>query len=74
MSYQSNQPGTKITLAEEIALAQLAALGDPGDVLTVNPSGTGLEYTPCHVGEFLEASKYDKDAIGGILISSHYLI
>jgi hypothetical protein len=45
MSFQSNQPGTDITLDEQLALSQLAALGAPGTVLTVNPAGTGLIYT-----------------------------
>jgi len=45
MSYQSNQPGTEITLEEELALAQLAALGSPDQVLTVTVDGLGLYYT-----------------------------
>ncbi len=46
MSYQSNEPGTLLTPEEQIAISELANIGNPGEVLTVNPSGTGLEYTP----------------------------
>ncbi len=46
MGYLSNQPGTKITLEEEIALAQLSDLGNPLDILRVNSTGDGLEYAP----------------------------
>ena len=46
MSYQANQPGTDIPLDEQIALGQLANLGDPLDYLRVNGTGNGLEYAP----------------------------
>jgi hypothetical protein len=45
MGYLSNKPGSQITPEESIALSELADLGNPGDFLTVNISGTGLEYT-----------------------------
>ena len=46
MGYLSNEPGSQLTPEESVAVSELANLGDPGDVLTVNPSGTGLEYLP----------------------------
>ena len=44
MSYQANQAGTRITLNETIALAQLSELGSPSQVLAVDSLGAGLEY------------------------------
>ena len=46
MGYLANQPGTDIPLDEQIALGQLANIGDPLDYLRVNGSGSGLEYVP----------------------------
>ena len=51
MSYQSNQPGTELTLDEQIALGDLANFGNPGQVPAVNPSGTGLEYIDIPSGQ-----------------------
>jgi hypothetical protein len=45
MSYQANQPGTELSMDEQLILAQLANIGIPGQVPTVNPSGTGIIYT-----------------------------
>ena len=45
MSYQANQPGTELTVDEQIVLSDLANLGTPGQVPTVNPSGSGLVYS-----------------------------
>ena len=76
MSYQANEPGTQLSPEELIILSELANLGNPGDVWTVNPSGTAAEFLPPTggSGEFLEAGPYDKFAVGGILISSHYIV
>ncbi len=44
MTYLSNEGGTELTPEEQLILMELADLGTPGQVPTVNPSGTGLEY------------------------------
>ena len=77
MAYLSNEPGTQLTIEEQLALAELAALGLPLQYLRVDVAGTSLEYAtlvipPAVAGEFLEAGPYDPLAVGGILISSQY--
>jgi hypothetical protein len=46
MGYLSNRPGDDIPFDQEVALEQLADLGDPYDILRVNEHGTGIEYVP----------------------------
>lgn len=46
MAYLSNEPGSQLTPEEQIILSEIANLGDPGDILVVDPSGTSLEYVP----------------------------
>lgn len=77
MSYLSDVGGTILTLEEQLALADLADLGLPLQYLRVDATGTFLEYATLSStggGEFLEAGPYDKNAIGGILISSQYVV
>jgi len=79
MAYLSNEPGTQLTIEEQLALADLADLGLPLQYLRVDIAGTALEYAtlvipPGIAGEFLEAGQYDPFAVGGILISSKYQV
>jgi len=43
MTYLGNA-SIPLTPEEELILSEIMALGDPGQVLAVNPGGTGLEY------------------------------
>jgi len=51
VSYQANQPGTELTPGEQLVLAELADLGSPGQVPTVDGSGTGLVYETPAAGD-----------------------
>lgn len=46
MGYLSNEKGTELTPQEQAIISELANLGNPGDVPTVDPTGTSLEYKP----------------------------
>lgn len=77
MGYLSNLPGDGLTPSEEIIIAQIANLGTPGQHLAVKNPATGVEWvnnTGGGGGDILLSSTYDPNAIGGILLSSHYAI
>jgi hypothetical protein len=76
MTYLGNA-SIPLTPEEELILAEIMALGTPGQVLAVDPSGTGLYYVnqsggPGGGGDILTASVYNVSAVGGILLSSQY--
>ena len=78
MTYLGNA-SLPLTPEEELILADIMALGAPGQVIAVNPGGTGLEYVDQTGGgggggDILTASVYNVDAVGGILLSSQYSI
>lgn len=76
MAYLSNEPGTQLTPDEILILNDLVPIGLPFQMIQVDPTGSFLEYVTVTLtaGEFLEASQYNKNAIGGILISSQYSV
>ena len=75
MTYLGNA-SIPLTPEEEIILAEIMALGTPGQVLAVDALGTGLEYVNqtggAGGGDILTASEYNISAVGGILLSSQY--
>ncbi len=78
MGYLSNQPGTEITLSEEVALAQLANLGSPNQFLQVNNTGTGLIYSDLTsyetVSKNLKSYPYVINRIGSIINTIVYTL